>query len=133
MMNRAHAFLCSLLLAAAYLLFCVLSAHGFYPREGYSIRTKPVRDGLLTAGRDQAENSRQLRALLPGETININTSDAESLQRLPGIGPVLAEEIIAYRENEGLFLRPEDLMNVPGIGEKTYSLVRDSIRVGGKS
>lgn len=63
--------------------------------------------------------------------ININTASAEDLQRLPGIGPLLAERIIAYREENGPFEIPGELMNVPGIGEKKLEEIWDYITTGG--
>lgn len=63
--------------------------------------------------------------------ININTATAEDLQLLPGIGPLLAERIIAYREENGLFEIPGELMNVPGIGEKKLEEIWDHITTGG--
>lgn len=48
---------------------------------------------------------------------------------LPGVGEVLAERIIAYREANGPFARPEDLLNVSGIGEKSYGKLADYITV----
>ena len=133
MMNRKIAFLCSILLAGTYIAYFAISSHWFYPVHGYRVQTRAIQENLLYAGRDQTENTRQLRTLLPGETININTADADALQRLPGIGPALSEQIIHHRETEGFYLRPEDLMRVPGIGEKTFSIIRDFIRVGGNS
>ena len=52
--------------------------------------------------------------------INVNTATAEQLQELPRIGPVLAGEIIAYRETNGSFSSTEDLLKVKGIGQATY-------------
>ena len=63
--------------------------------------------------------------------ININTATAEDLQLLPGIGPLLAERIIAYREENGCFEIPGELMNVPGIGEKKLEEIWDHITTGG--
>ena len=63
--------------------------------------------------------------------ININTASAEDLQLLPGIGPLLAERIIAYREENGPFEIPGELMNVPGIGEKKLEEIWDYITTGG--
>jgi competence protein ComEA len=54
------------------------------------------------------------------EKININTATAEQLTRLKGIGPSHATKIIEYREKNGPFEAPEDLMQVSGIGQKTY-------------
>ena len=63
--------------------------------------------------------------------ININTASAEDLQLLPGIGPLLAERIIAYREENGPFEIPGELMNVSGIGEKKLEEIWDYITTGG--
>ena len=59
--------------------------------------------------------------------ININTANSEQLQELPGIGESMAEEIIAYRRKNGPFKRKRELMNVKGIGEKTYEELKDMI------
>lgn len=64
-----------------------------------------------------------------GFPININTAGAQELDRLPGVGPVLASAIIARRTQFGPFERPEDLKNVPGIGEKTYAKMAPFVTV----
>lgn len=61
--------------------------------------------------------------------VNINTAGAEELQTLTGIGPVLAERIIAYREEHGPFRSVEDLLEVKGIGEATLEKLRDDVTV----
>ncbi len=61
--------------------------------------------------------------------INLNTATAEELTSLSGIGKVTAEEIIKYREQTGGFAQIEDIMNVKGIGEKTFERLRDYIKV----
>lgn len=61
-----------------------------------------------------------------GGKININTASAFELQQLPGIGAVLSSAIVAERE-KGAFTSPEDLLRVPGIGEKRLEAVRSLI------
>ena len=61
--------------------------------------------------------------------ININTADSENLQKLTGVGPATAQKIIDYRESYGKFSSLEDLMNVSGIGEKTFAKMKDHIEV----
>jgi len=61
--------------------------------------------------------------------INLNTATQAELESLPGIGPVIAQRIIAYRVESGLFLRPEDVQNVPGIGPAIFEKIKDSITV----
>jgi competence protein ComEA len=62
-------------------------------------------------------------AVVAGEVvkININTATAEQLTDLQGIGASHAAGIIAYRQKNGPFQKPEDLMNVPRIGQKTFA------------
>ena len=52
--------------------------------------------------------------------ININTAGEDTLTHLPGIGPELARRIILWRSQHGPFDAPEDIMQVSGIGERTY-------------
>ncbi len=61
--------------------------------------------------------------------ININTATSQELQTLQGIGPVMAQRIIEYRQISGEFSTVDDLTNVKGIGEKTLERIRDSIAV----
>lgn len=59
--------------------------------------------------------------------VNINTADVQVLCTLSGIGPAKAGDIIAYREKNGDFQAPEDLMKVPGIKENAFEKLRDKI------
>lgn len=61
--------------------------------------------------------------------ININTGSVADLTSLPGIGPVKAEAIIKYRQENGLFKKVEDLKNVYGIGEKILARIKGDITV----
>lgn len=63
--------------------------------------------------------------------IDINRADAGQLTALPGIGEVLAQRIIAYREENGSFLSTDELKNVEGIGEKRLEAILDLITIGG--
>ncbi len=62
--------------------------------------------------------------------ININTAGAAELDKLSGVGPVLAERILQYRSEYGAFTRTEDLQNVSGIGPKTYEKMASQVTVG---
>jgi competence protein ComEA len=64
-----------------------------------------------------------------GHKININTATQEELESLPMIGPVLAKQIIDYRTANGLFKKIEDIVDVPGIGPKTFEVIRELITV----
>lgn len=65
--------------------------------------------GLLTAAQSMAA------------PVNINEADAATLaESLSGVGSVTSQEIVTYREENGGFEKPEDLMKVNGIGQKTF-------------
>lgn len=59
--------------------------------------------------------------------VSINTAGPNDLERLPGVGPVLAARIAAHREENGPFVVVEDLLDVPGIGEAKLEALRDSV------
>jgi competence protein ComEA len=61
--------------------------------------------------------------------ININTAGVDKLVKLPRVGPKIAQRIIDYREKHGKFKKPEDLMKVSGIGEKTFQGFEDMIKL----
>ena len=63
------------------------------------------------------------------EKININTATVEELVQLDRVGPSYAEKIVAFRQENGLFKTPEDIMLVSGIGPKTFEVNKDRIVV----
>ncbi len=75
----------------------------------------------------QSENSSADTSKTQGGLININTASAEELKTLPGIGDVLSQRIIDYRQTNGPFSSKEAITNVSGIGEKTYAKICDLI------
>lgn len=58
------------------------------------------------------------------EKINLNSADSEALEYIPGIGPSKSKEIIALRTASDGFKSVEDLLAVPGIGEKTLQIIK---------
>ena len=61
--------------------------------------------------------------------VDINKASVEELDRLPGIGPSLAQRIVEFRKQNGPFHRVEDLLNVRGIGPKSFEPLRDKVMV----
>ena len=57
--------------------------------------------------------------------LNLNTATTEQLERLPGVGHVLAKRIVDYRQKKGGFKRIEELLAVPGVSEKKWKTLRD--------
>ncbi len=64
-----------------------------------------------------------------GESVNLNLATPEQLESLPGVGPVLAERIVAWREEHGRFASADDLLDVSGIGDKVLAGLRDRVSV----
>ena len=62
--------------------------------------------------------------------VNLNSASAAQLQTLPGIGASAAQRIVDYRQKNGNFKKIEELMNVKGIGEKSFLKLKPLITVG---
>lgn len=88
-------------------------------RDGERILV-PERGGLTAAG---------TRAAGADAGLDVNTADATALTGLPGVGPVLAERIVAHREANGPFRTVEDLLDVPGIGEGKLASLREHVSI----
>lgn len=76
-----------------------------------------------------ADEERRRTPLADGERLDPNADPPVELARLPGVGPALAERIVHSRENEGPFLRVEDLTRVQGIGPATLDRLRPHLEV----
>ena len=63
------------------------------------------------------------------QIVNLNTADAATLDTLPRIGPAMAARIIRWREDNGRFTSVEDLLAVPGIGDKMLESLRDLVSI----
>ena len=61
--------------------------------------------------------------------VDLNYAAAIDLEKLPGVGPVLAQRIYEYREENGPFETVEDLLDVPGIGEAKLAALREALVV----
>jgi comEA protein len=63
--------------------------------------------------------------------VNLNTATAAQIDALPGVGAATAQRIVEYRQKNGPFKKIEELMNVKGIGEKSFLKLKPLITVGG--
>ena len=118
------------------LVFAAFTA-GFF--AGRNVNRTPVRISTLAVAAPTEQTAPEAtEESVPAETgptepqiININSATAAELETLPGIGPVLAQRIIDYRNTYGSFRTVGDLMNVSGIGEKRLEAILDLITTGG--
>ncbi|MBQ6117076.1 MAG: helix-hairpin-helix domain-containing protein [Oscillospiraceae bacterium] len=105
--------LCATFAFVLLVLILHLNSRGAEKQGGYTVRTQ------------QEQEAQQ------PDPIDLNTADEEALQRLPGIGPALAERIVADRAANGPFASVEELTRVSGIGEKTVEDIRPYVTVSG--
>lgn len=82
--------------------------------------------GAPVAGAPTAAGGTSASGGAPG--VDVNTADSATLQTLPGIGPVLADRIVAWREEHGAFADVDALLDVPGIGPAVLGQIREQVR-----
>ncbi len=122
-----------------FIILLGLGAIGFYK---YQQKQKTSENQQLLQLKQENENLRQelsktaggqvagITVQSQGDKININTASAADLDKLPGVGPARAAEIISYRESHTGFKTIEDLKNIKGIGDKTFESLKDLVTVG---
>ncbi len=83
---------------------------------------RAVNDGerLLVADRAMAEAADAAGAQRLDGTLDINRATVDELEGLPGVGPVIAERIVEFRDTHGPFAQAGDMRDVPGVGEKMF-------------
>ena len=93
--------------------------------------------GFLLAAPTQAQNASgsggNAPTAKPLTIVNLNTANATELATLPGIGDKTAGRIIEYRQKNGPFKKVEELMNVQGIGEKSFLKLKPQLTVASKA
>lgn len=85
----------------------------------------------LAAGTARAPKAAP-KAKAPAHAINLNTATATELMQLPHIGAQTASRIVQFRKEHGGFKRPEELLSVKGIGEKSFAQLRPYLTVSAK-
>ncbi|NLW31701.1 MAG: helix-hairpin-helix domain-containing protein [Fibrobacter sp.] len=93
-------------------LWIFLSAQFYNEKDNHYFALTDLSENILIA--DTVNLSLTQHSL--DNCVNVNEADQTDLQKLPGIGPVLAKNIIDYRQNFGKFEKGDDLINVKGIG-----------------
>ena len=119
-------------LAAAIVSFALIAAGGValekLQEDRFTIETVNVSDTQAEATGVAEQYSDESAQVIDGK-VNINNADSEVLTRLDGIGEKTADKIIKFREEHGDFESIEELVLVPGIGEKKLDAIREHICV----
>lgn len=117
----------SMIMVAMTVLFCTFCG-GFFLARNLSKSPVSVSAVPTTTVADTTPDSSAAKQ----EKVNINTATAAELMNLDGIGQVLADRIIAYRNANGSFKSLAELANVEGIGDKKLEDILDQITLGGQ-
>lgn len=115
-MKRGHKAGEGRLIAVALLALCALAFGSWRARLPLEVSAQPL-------------HSVNVEALEDVVLIDINTADVDRLDELPGIGPVLAQAIVTYREEHGPFTSVDELDDVPGIGPVKLEAMRPLVRL----
>lgn len=94
----------------------------YVPHIGEKIENKPVTSNTPTNSTSTTDSTSS-----NSEQVHLNSATVEDLQKLNGVGQKKAEQIIAYRDQNGGFKQIEDLTKVTGIGEKTFEKLKDQL------
>ena len=87
------------------------------------------------SGAPKAQGSRAAKppvaaTVVSTEVVNLNSATAAQIASLPGIGPKTADLVVQYRTKNGPFKKIEEIMNVRGIGEKSFLKIKDRLTIG---
>lgn len=96
------------------------------PLQVDSLVARPAADSVTSSASEEASSIPTPSAQNP---INVNSASETVLERLPGVGPVLADRIDRYRSNRREFQQVDELQRVNGIGPKTLETLRPLVRV----
>lgn len=125
-------------LFAAFTVGLFVGRNAFHPAITVSIHqtepwaeTAPSSESAAATEPSGSEEAPTPTVPVDSGLVNVNTADLETLKTLPGIGDVLAQRIIDYREAHGPFSSLEELTNVSGIGTGKLEAIWDYATVGG--
>jgi competence ComEA-like helix-hairpin-helix protein len=88
---------------------------------------KPHREAANSSSRKPIDQPSISQSESHAPCVNLNAATAEELKELPGIGEVMAQRVIDYRERHGRFRRPEEIIIIEGFSEKKYRVISERI------
>jgi competence protein ComEA len=86
-------------------------------------------DAWAQADKAPAKSSTARQRATPGAPVNLNAASLAQLQTLPGVGASTAQRIVDYRQKNGAFKKVEELMNVKGLGEKSFLKLKPLVTI----
>jgi comEA protein len=96
----------------------------------YSYSSKDISASNAQSSQDQLKTLSTIPEASPaGEKLDLNHSGLYDLEALPGIGPVMAQRIMDYRDSLGGFQSVDDLKKVKGIGPAKFALIKDKVAI----
>lgn len=98
-------------------------------QQVYVPTLQEAEEGNLVPAASEGQQETENSTVTENGLVNLNTADAQALKTLSGIGDSKAQAILAYREEHGGFSSIEEIMQVPGIKESTFSKIKDKIAV----
>jgi competence protein ComEA len=98
-----------------------------------AIAALPAAAQQKPASRSSKPAASRSAAAAPSSPVNLNSATQAQIETLPGIGPKVAQRIIEYRQKNGPFKKIEDLMNVKGVGEKSFLKLKPYLTVTEKT
>jgi len=118
--NKSAVFVSILIIVVAFEI-CIIFFSRYHNKVVASFSSQTA--GVSSLGQEATQH------VTAQSQININTATKEQLKTLPGVGDVIAQRIIDYRTEYGNFKNTSQIKNVKGIGEKTYSEIKELIKV----
>ncbi len=115
------------LFAAVTCLALFLSCFGSFQKA--PLLPSPEGEESFSESKDTLSENDIRKESSEAQRLDLNTATLEELQALPGIGPKLAKQILDYREECGKFFSVDELLEVPGIGEKKLEAIREMVKV----
>ncbi len=109
------------------------SHYDFTQTDSFFVEASSKIDSILAAEEDTSANAKRDRSFgskLAVFPVDINSADITELTAIPGIGKVIAQRIVDYRNIHGKFNKVEELRNVKGIGEKKFARIRQHVKAG---
>jgi competence protein ComEA len=99
-------------------------------RVSYVLAVLLMLAGMTADATTQAKPAAAKASAAPTAPINLNTATQAQLETLPGIGARTAQAIVDHRQKNGSFKKVEELMNIKGIGEKSFLKLKPMVTVG---